>query len=359
MIRLALFFLLLTVGAAWADTTGKISMAELRSKGIDVRNFSVFHLAGDGRTILGADEPDFTIKRKGILRRLFLIKLTPNLKIESVRKYDLPIPKIEQANFTPDLQSVLISSKRGSDIHKLDLADGKLSVVCSHPGNAPGFRIHSDIFSNYGGKIYTVGYFYDEQDVAGEEIMAEVNPALNGKSAFTQLVELAPIQKQLQGLRTESMLSPQGMLFYTADKANSWTVWRWSATKGLEKADDGGAVIGSWGEGPLGVYCIRKPAGYEVNLLNAQTGGKTNVYSGPDVVLNPCLSNEGNTIVFSQQLGKDSASYWVAQDVDGFKPRKIAENLPACTTRISQDGSTVSLYHGIQGITLIRLDPPK
>jgi hypothetical protein len=354
-----LFLCLLLASAVWADTTSKIPMTELRSKGVDIRNFSVFHLAGDGRTILGADEPDFTIKRKGILRRLFLIKLTPAMKVESVKRYDLPIPKIEQANFTPDLQSVLISSKRGSDIHKLDLADGKLSVICSHTGNAAGFRIHSDIFSNYAGKVYTVGYFYDEQDVAGDEVMAEVNPALTGKAAFTQVVEMAPIQKQLQGLRTESMLSPQGMLFYTADKANNWTVWRWSAAKGLEKADEGGQVIGSWGEGPLGVYCTRRPAGYEVTLINAQSGNKTPVYSGPDTMLNPCLANEGNTIVFTQPIGKDLTNYWVAQDVDGFKPRKIAENLPACTVRISHDGSTVSLFHGLEGITLIKLDQPK
>lgn len=359
MIRRVLLLAFLMVAAASADTTSKIPMAELRSKGVDIRNFSVFHLAADGRTILGADEPDFTVKRKGIFRRLFLIKLTPAMKIESVKKYDLPIPKIEQANFTPDLQSVLISSKRGSDVHKLDLADGKLSVICSHTGGAPGFRIHSDIFSNYAGKIYTVGYFYDEQDVAGEEIMAEVNPNLTGKAAFTQVVEMAPIQKQLQGLRTESMLSPQGMLFYTADKANNWTVWRWSNAKGLEKSDEGGVVIGSWGEGPMGVYCIHRSGGYEVNLINAQNGNRTPVYSGPDVMINPCLSNEGNTVVFSQQVGKDQANYWVAQDSDGFKPRKIAENLPACTVRISQDGSTVSLYHGLQGITLIKLDQPK
>lgn len=354
-----LFLCLLLVSAVWADTTTKIPMSELRSKGVDIRNFSVFHLAGDGRTILASDEPDFTIKRKGIFRRLFLIKLTPAMKIDSLKRYDLPIPKIEQANFTPDLQSVLISSKRGSDIHKLDLTDGKLSVVCSHTGNAPGFRIHSDIFSNYAGKLFTVGYFYDEQDVAGEEVMAEVNPALTGKAAFTQVVEMAPIQKQLQGLRTESMLSPQGMLFYTADKANNWTVWRWSTAKGLEKADEGGSIIGSWGEGPLGVYCMRKPAGYEVTLVNAQTGSKTPVYSGPETMLNPCLSNEGNTVVFSQPTYKDYVNVWVAQDVDGFKPRKIAENLGACTTRISQDGSTVCLYHGNQGITLIKLDQPK
>ena len=207
--------LALLSGVALADTTAKISMAELRTKGIDTRNFSVFHVAGDGRTILASDEPDFTLKKKGILRRLFLIKLTPALKIESVKKYDLPIPKIEQANFTPDLQSVVISSKRGSDIHKLDLGDGKLSPIMTHSPGTAGFRIHGDVFSNYGGKLYTVGYFYDENDVAEKDVMAEVNPTLTGKAAFTQLVEIAPIQRQLNGIRTESLLSPQGMLFYT------------------------------------------------------------------------------------------------------------------------------------------------
>lgn len=353
--------LALLSGVALADTTAKITAAELRSKGIDSRNFAVFHVAGDGQTILAADEPDFTFKRKGIMRRLFLIKLTPALKIASVKKYDLPIPTIEQANFTPDLQSVVISSKRGSDVHKLDLADGKLSVLSTHTPNTPGFRIHGDVFSNYGGKLYTVGYFYDENDVAGRDVMVEVNPALTGKAAFTQLVELVPIQKQLVGIRTESLLSPQGMLFYTSDKAgDKWAAFRWSAGKGLEKVDEAGKLIGSWGEGPYGVYCMRRASGFDVTLVNAQTGQKTPIYQGPDSMTNPCLSNEGNTVVLSQMNADKSATFWVGQDSDGFKLRKIGEKLVPAITRVSHNGQVVCLYQGAaNGLVLIKLDPPK
>lgn len=348
-------------GVAVADTTARISIAELRSKGIDTRNLAVFHLAGDGRTLLVSDEPDFTVKKKGVLRRLFLIKLTPALKIESVKKYNLPIPKIEQANFTPDLQSVVISSKRGSDVHKLDLADGKLSVLVSHTPGTAGFRIHGDVFSNYAGKLYTVGYFYDENDEAGKDVLVEVNPAATGKEAFTQLVEIAPIQRQLGGIRIESLLSPQGLLFYTSDKAGAkWAVFRWSAPKGLEKIDEGGAVVGSWGEGPLGVYCMKRPGLNEVTLVNAQNGQKTPIYQGPDSMTNPCLSNEGNTVVFSQLQANRSVTFWAAQDTDGFKLRKIAENYWPATTRISHDGQVVCLYQGpSKGLVLIRLEPPK
>lgn len=348
-------------GVALADTTAKISMAELRSKGIDSRNFSVFHVGGDGRSILVSDEPDFTIKKKGILRRLFLIKLTPAMKIESVKKYDLPIPKIEQANFTPDLQSVIISSKRGADIHKLDLSDGKLSVVVSHSPGTAGFRLHGDVFSNYGGKLYTVGYFYDENDAVSGDVIAEVNPALTGKEAFTQLVEIAPIQRQLRGIRIESILSPQGMLFYTSDrKGAKWAVFRWSAGKGLEKVDEGGTVVGSWGEGPLGVYCFKRLSGNEVTMVNAQNGQKTPIYQGPEPMTNPCLSNEGNTVVVSQLNADKTVTFWAAQDADGFKMRKIGENLWPATTRISHNGQVVCLFQGpSRGLVLIKLDPPK
>ena len=360
--RLASFVcgIVLLAGVAAADTTTKLSMAELRSKGIDPRNFSVFHVAKDGRTILAADEPDFTIKKKGILRRLWLIELTPAMKIDKVQKYDLPIPKIEQANFTPDLQSVLISSKRGSDIHKLNLEDGALSVFSTHTPDTAGFRIHSDIFSVYGGKMYTVGYFYDAQDVTGPDVMAEINLNSSGAAAFTQVVDVAAIQSQLKGLRVESLLSPQGMFFYTVDAATSnWTVWRWSQPKGLDKMDEGTNVPGSWGEGPLGVYCITKASGNEVTLANAQTGQKTPVYAGPDLLVNPCLSKEGNTVVLGQSLSTNVVDYWAAQDTDGFKLRKIAEKLPACTIRVSHDGQVVCLYQGLTGITLIKLEQPK
>jgi len=255
---------------------------------------------------------------------------------------------------------VLISSKRGSDIHKLNLADGALSVFSTHTPNTPGFRIHSDIFSVYAGKMYTVGYFYDAQDAAGSDVMAEINLNSSGAAAFTQVVDIAAIQAQLKGLRVESLLSPLGMFFYTVDKAtNDWTVWRWSQPKGLEKIDEGANVAGSWGEGPYGVYCIKKAAGNEVTLANAQTGQKTLVYSGPDELVNPCLSNEGNTVVLGQSQSTNVVTYWAAQDGDGYKPRKIAENLPACTIRVSQDGQVVCLYQGSAGITLIKLEPSK
>jgi hypothetical protein len=353
--------LALLSGVALADTTARITIAELRSKGIDTRNFSVFHVAGDGRTVLISDEPDFTVKRKGVLRRLFLVKLTPAMKIESVKKYDLPIPRIEQANFTPDLQSVVISSKRGADIHRLDLADGKLTVLVSHTPGTAGFRIHGDVFSNYAGKLYTVGYFYDENDQAGKDVMVEVNPSMTGKEAFTQLVEIAPIQRQLGGIRIESLLSPQGMLFYTSDKAGAkWAVFRWSPPKGLEKIDESGAVVGTWGEGPLGVYCMKRPGGTEVTLVNAQNGQKTQIYQGPDGMTNPCLSNEGNTVVVSHLNADKTVTFWAAQDTDGFKPRKIAENYWPATTRISHNGQVVCLYQGpSKGLVLIKLEPPK
>lgn len=340
---------------AGADTVVKIPMKELEKRGVYPRNFSVFHIADDGRTILAADEPDFLKKKAGVYRRLWLFKLTPELKIESARVYPLSIYTIEQANFTPDLKSVLISSKRGSDIHKLNLEDGSLTALQTHTQGQPGFRIHSDIFSLYGGKVYTVGYFYDADDVSGDEQMVEIDPSRSGKEAFTPVADMAPIQKQLKNLRIASMLHPQGMVFYCEEAPGAWTVQRWSVQGGVQKIDEGEKIMGSWGEGPLALYSIRKASASDLVLCNAQTGEKTVIQSGPEHLLNPCLAKDGNTLVVAQENSPDKVTYWVGQDTDGFKLRKLTEG-PRTTLRVSHNGQVVGLYHGLQGLTLIKLD---
>lgn len=362
MLRLssALCALCCVANIAWADTTVTIPMREFERRGVFPRNLSVYHLAKDGRTILGADEPPFTVKSKGVPQRLWLFTLTPELKMERAKVYNLPIPRIEQANFTPDLGNVVISSKRGSDIHKLELEKGTLTVLETHTPGQPGFRIHSDVFSLYGGKLYTIGYFYDAEDFSGAEQMVELDPSRVGKDAFTPLVDLDPVRKPLlDNLRIASMLSPEGCLFYTHDKENggNWTVHRWSPGGGVQIIDQGSVVLGTWGEGPLGLYSIQRgPGSFELILVNAQTGQKTVVHSGSEKFVNPCLSKEGNTLMVAQEVG-NTVDYWVGQDKDGFKLRKVLEKQPAGTLRISHDGSTVAHFHGIQGLTLVKLTP--
>jgi hypothetical protein len=343
----------LACSVAQADTTSKITIKELEKQGVFSRNFSIYHVADDGRTVLAADEPPFNIKKKGILNRLWLIRLNSDLKLDSMQAFDLSVPQIEQANFTPDLKSVVLSSKRGADIYRLDLGDGKLTTLMTHTKGNPGFRIHSDVFATYLGKIYTIGYFYDAEDNCGPEQMVELDPA-TGKC--TTVVELEPIQKQLQGIRVASLRAPVGLTFYTQDKAKNWAVHRWN-TSGLAKVDEGKAVTGSWGEGPVAVYCMRRPEGKsELVLSNAQTGERKVLHSDSQDLLNPVISKEATTVVVAKETSPDVCSYWVGQEQDQFALRSLVEKMPRAAIRISHDGRVVSLYHGLQGWTLIKLD---
>lgn len=359
LIKFALAALALTVGLAGADTTRKIPIKELEKLGVYSRNFSVYHVSEDGRTILAADEPPFTVKRKGVMHRLWLFRLDSDLKIVESRSFDLSVPRIEQANFAPDFKSVLLSSRRGSDIHRLDLSTGEVVPFSSHQPGQPGFRIHSDILSLYQGKLYTIGYFYDAEDFAGPEQMVEIDTGKSGKEAFTPVVEMDPIHKALTGLRTASTLSPAGMFFYCQDPADAshWVVQRWTNALGLQKLDEGVKVEGSWGEGPLAAYCIRRSGGsHEVVLANGVTGDKTVVNSGSEPMVNPCLSKDGNTLVVAQVTGPDQSDYWVGQEGDQFKLRPLIQKMPACTIRIAHNGTVVCLYQGVEGLTLIKLD---
>jgi len=343
--------------AAAADTVSQVPLKELEKRGVYLRNFSVFHLSDDGRTLLCADEPPFTIKKKGVMHRFWVFRMTPELKVESAKSYDLNVPKVEQANFSPNGQSVIFSSKRGSDIHRLDLADGKVQTMMTHALGQPGFRIHSDVISLYQGKLHTVGYFYDGEDNAGPEVMAEIDPAGQGVGAFTTRLELEPVYKQLTGLRVASLLSPQGLLLYSKG-ANSWKIQRWSANT-LADLDEAQDFEGSWGEGPQGLYCIRRAAGlHEVVLANASTGERKVLFSGDKKMANPCLAKDGNTACWAQETAPGQATYWVGQEGNQFSLRSLLKDFPFSTLRISGDGQVVCLYNGSVGITLVRLNLP-
>lgn len=349
-------WIVLSVGAS-ADTVSKIAMKDLERQGIYPRTFSIFHVADDGRTILGAEEPPFTDKAKGNLSRLWLIKLTPDFKIESARGFGMNVPSLEQANFTPDRKSVILSSKRGSDIHLLDLESGKLNVLMTHQEGVPGFRIHSNIFSLYAGKLYTIGYFYDAEDYAGDDEMVEIDVSKVGQPAFTSVLKIHDIQKQIKNIKISSTLHPAGLLYYTQDEGGGWSVYQWNVSGGLQKIDQGQVVLGSWGEGASGLYSIKRNDGScEVILRNAQTGSQTSIYTGKDSLVNPCLGKDANTLVIAKPGTGNDVEYWVGQDTNQFQLRKVAEKLPASTLRVSHDGSVVCIYNGLTGLTLVKLD---
>lgn len=348
--------LLLGGAAAWADRTTRISVAELQRRGVAMRNFSVLHLAGDGRTLLAADEPAFDVKAKGIKHRLWLLRLKADGKLDSARSYDLGVATLEQANFTPDLKSVVLSTRRGAEIDLLNLESGESRVLMAHQQGTPGFRVHSDVFTTVGSRLYSIGYLYDGNDMTTSDQFVQVDPsgATQGVAAFKPLVDVGAIQSGLKGLRTASMLSPDGMLFYTIGSDGRWAVHTWNRSGGLQPLDAGNSVLGSWGEGALGVYTIDRGSSVDVVLANAQTGSKTTVASGTQRFVNPCLSKDGNTLAVALREGKQ-VSYWVAQDRDGWKLRKVADGLPPSTVRLSHDGSTLALYQGVVGITLVQL----
>lgn len=349
-------WLLLSVGA-WADTTSKISLKDLEKHGIYPRTFSVYHVAGDGRTILGAEEPPFTEKAKGNLSKLWLIRLDNDLKIESAKGFPLKVANLEQANFTPDLKKIILSSVRGSDIHLLDPETGQLSILMTHRAGQPGFRIHSNVFSLYGGKLYTIGYFYDAEDYAGDDEMVEIDVTRTGQEAFTSVCKVAEIQKGLTGIKVSSTLHPGGLVYYTQDQGSGWSVHQWNQAQGLQKVDSGQLILGSWGEGYMALYSIKRHDGScEVVLRNALSGSQVQVHSGAEAFVNPCLGKDANTLVVAREAGPNNVEYWVGQDESQFQLRKVADQLPASTLRVSHDGQVVCIFNGITGLTLVKLE---
>ncbi len=357
MRRWLLALLLLAMpGVVIAQETYNVPARALQSAGVDLRTFSIIHLSEDGHQVLGWDRPPVTLKKKGQKVRLWLLEFDSGFKLKSTRGYGMDLASLEQAQFTPEGQAVVIISRQGTEFYKLNLADGVLTTILSHSKGQPGFRSEPQILNWSEGRLLTVGYQYDANDVAGETGVAFVNPDATGASAFTPGPAFGKVEMGIPGLKGSLTVSPRAMFFYGKQGADT-TVYSFTPADGLKSIDKGEEVVGWWGEQAKFLYSLLKPGGASELVLFDGSFGRRQVLASPARPYESLsLSRDGSTAIACEVLGKTGLmNVYAFQEKGGWQPKEILKGYPLAVIRTAPDGNVVGFYDPSKGITLVKL----
>ena len=354
--KILLWLLLLTTCVlAQPPKPVKVRATQMQQAGVHVRTFSTLYYLDDTRTLIGMDTPPFTIKRTGVMARLWFMRFESGGRLAETRKVDLRFPGIEQANLTPDLKSVMVVSHKGTELYKIDIASGATTAVMTHVKGQPGFVIDPTILALTEGKLYTIGTQYDAEDFQGPKVFAELDTNATGAAAFKPLFELKPLEDQFRGLFVASELSPKAMFFgYRENDEDRFS--RWTPAGGMQLLDQARQYLGSWGEQHRWLYSVLRQDGKsELMLADGVTGEKRSLGTSSFRYLYPVLSKEGNTAVAATEDRSSGTSYWVAEDRNGYKLRPLLENSGRNTIRVSMSGQTVVLFNPQEGLQIFTL----
>jgi hypothetical protein len=339
-----------------ASIHGHISIPTLEHYGVNARTFSLALLSPDNRQVIATDDPPFIQKRKGIIRRIWVFDLESDLKVRQARHIDLALPEIDQLVYTPDGHSLLLITRRGAELYRIDLASGQQTRLAGHTKGNSGVRLDPPIMSSYNGKIYCHGFSYDGNDVGSPIQMFEVDPSGSGASVFTPVWDLGKVERGVQGGTAEISLCPKGAFFAHRD-AGGQSLERWTPSGGMQNVDQGLRLTGVWGEGTHLLYTMAKSGGInELVLADAITGDRKVLASGTQSYYNPVLAKQATSLlVATVDRQKHDMSAYIAQDVDNYALHPLLLRIPLSVFRVSPDGQLLAVYNKAQGIMLTKL----
>ena len=355
-IWLLLFFLLVWVGPAGAQSKVTFTKKEIDKWGVFTRTFAPLAFVDEEKLFIGLDNPPFTTKRKGIMQRIWLVRLDASYKRESVKSYDLKLGgTVEQAKLSPDRKYLVLVSRRGSQVDKLRLSDGQITNLMTHVKGQAGFRLEPSLCFSAGDGFYVTGYPYDAEDYGGKPTIAKLDLDQSGAAAFSPQVDLRKLELGVPNATVLSFDSPDGVFFFhkTGDQENSVT--RWTPAGGYQLFDKGKRHLGVWGSQEFVLYGMTRVDGSQDLVWgNAKTGEKKNLVSGTNRILNPVLGHEGNAWVGMEDEGKGFFSIVAASDRDPVV-KKLATRTKGAALRVGTLGETVIAHWPNGEFTIYKL----
>jgi len=341
-------------GLAAAQEVYNVPPRVLEGAGIDRRTFSIIHTSEDGHQVLGWDRPPVTLKKKGQKVRLWLLDFDSGFKLKTTKSFGMDLPSLEQAQFTPDGQAVVIISRQGTEFYRLNLADGVLTTILTHVKGQPGFRSEPQILNWTEGKLITSGFMYDENDLTQETGVAFLNPDVTGIAAFTPGPAFGKVEKDIAGLLGSVTISPR-VLYFWARQGAECTVYAWTPAEGLKPIDKGDEVLGWWGEQAKFLYTIARAGTNELVLYDGLFGRRQVLATTKVPYEGLSLSRDGTLAIGCVLEGKTKMSVFAFQEKSNWAPRQILKSVPLSVLRTSPDGNVLAVYDPTKGLTLVKL----
>lgn len=344
----------LGAGVAQADSAFTTS-AQLKKQGIDTETFYPACFSPDGRSIMGVYQGDSEDIAKGEKYRIAILSLDDKGRVNTVRSYKVSVPHFEQITYTPDGKALVFTSRSGATFQKLDLMSGQVSTIMEHKFGTPGFRCYPLVMTLYQGQIVVQGYYYDEQDYAGRNAVATLDPTKTGVEAFTKVAEVQKAQnKARQGANFyhEDITSTKNAFFVetTGDKVDYYNWKIGDETLSLKTFDQGQEDMGMWGFNDRLLYSVKRgERDYDLVVYDANADKKTDLATETaKPYRNLFLSADGTTAMFST-FSQDNRRWRThyAREGEGWivKPIKGYNELSRGVQRISADGERMFIYN--------------
>lgn len=343
---MALLLCLLTA-SSWGQE--RKTTSELRQAGIDPNSFQPIAWSHNDKWLAAFDEAPFDEKKQGIFYRLWLLEVAPSGAVQRIQKVPLKMASFQQGEFTPRDDAFIIMGNRGTAFYRLDLKSFALTTMIEAKPGTAGFRADPTILWTDGGRLYTVGFPYDEGRFINARTIATIDPQGTGAAAFEAGPDLTTFENGLERMWFSNYLNPTST-FYGQKYSDLVVLSHWDGSRASE-FDRALRKWGSWGNSGRILYSVERSKDVsELLLFDSRSKAKTVLASGSDVYRYLFLSRDGETALVSLMVpeGRRLQTYF-ARSSDGWKLRPLeadASGRPRTTAagwmRLSSKGALLA-----------------
>ncbi|MDO5296318.1 MAG: hypothetical protein Q4F00_06755 [bacterium] len=338
------------LNAAEAKAT-KTTAMDFRAKGVNAKYLDLICMSTDNEYICFHSREPRDKDHDDFRNNVYVFKVNADNSLGSYKKYTITgIPSIEQLNFTPDNKSIIMISKMGATILKLDLASGKVTTIMEHIKGQPGFKVFPNILMHSDGELLIQGYFYDKDTFCGPNTICVLNYNKTGLDAFTLASDVDKMQVETRrGHDTviENFTRKDTGFWVMDNKDKSWSCYRWIDGKGVKEFDHAQEVPGLWGSESRLLYSAKRaPNSYDLVVYDAKTDEKFKISEGRRTPYSYVfLADSGKTAIFNdinEQTKTTQIMY--ARESEGWAPKPLQgldRRIPMGIERIALDGRKV------------------
>ncbi len=324
----------------------RLSAAQLREKGINTFSLRPVCFTSNGLTLICQDKAPAEERARGKVNRLWLFSYGVEGQLRDVKRLDLDIPSVEALALSPDDRTAVVAGHAGATFLRVPLDGSPVSVLMEHKRGEPGFRGSPSYLRPIQGDILTIGYFYDKDDYAGDNVLATVNAGGQGRSAFTEGSDIQKVEKTLSGFYASNYTGPRSGFLATRNNGQYQLNW-WDGGN-PRKVDEGDRMGSFWASGTRVCYTIYRTAGSQAMFYDASTD-KQVVLGAKGSFAYPFLSDDGRTAVVTQlDLAQAKMDVYYAKEGDNWqlKPVSSLQKVKMGSIRVAPNGRFLAFFNG-------------
>jgi len=351
--------------AAAADESFLLNMETLKKMGVDSRDVVLGGVSDDASIALASHkETDPKKIAKGQIWWLHFFRLDWPGKTANHDMVSLPLARVDQYAFAPDMKSVVVVGNGGTVVLNVNLASKQIRPIFKYEKGKPGFRIQPPTFWIEDGKLTTSGYFYNEDQFLTLQAAVSVDPNGSGLTAFTTVRDITGINETMK-FYADSVWNSSTQAYFSlreSEKPLIFAIYAYGGDPSKMDLVDRGAWVDSMASGQDRViYAVRQADGTSKTRVYEQ-GSKQSwqVGDGKSNYTYLYMSRDGSTaLVCLLELEKRKMSTWYAHDSDKFRlhPMPGMMDVFPGTIRMAHTGKALSFFTD-KGIYFRRIPAP-